>query len=788
MKRFLAITLNLILFVLGLTSCSSIISAKSLTLKIGDYVQMGKYFDEPILWRCVDIDENGPLMLSDKIITIKAFDAKGNHTYADGTAQADVADNPRTHFGSNLWETSNIRSWLNSSATAGNVVWPDGCPPTKDNIFFERSAYDSEKGFLAEGNFTSTEQNTIKSVTQKSLLNKLDVPKLSIGGTAVHSLGLDITDAVKNYDTAYYHNVTDKIFLLDVKQLNRVYQNKTILGTNYYIGKPTQKTIDNYHYRYDEDIMLRSPDVSSTDTDSVRRVKTTLGGYNTAYDAFLGQLGEYLLIPSETEVVYSFSAYSDFAVRPAFYIDLSTANFKSGSGSANSPYVVSADTTGEETFKLVQATTQPSKSSVTPLTLYTVAGVLAAMLISGEIILSNSRKKRQDKDRSVDVKTDASYEKVPEAQGRASHMRFYQNTMNIEHRQSHKWAVGMVYFIGGLNLIVGLALAYFKVDTEALKLNIPLTITYGLIFLVLGFFVQKKSNSALVLAIVVFWWDALRMIVSLLIDHSLDPIITGWLIGHIFFTIPMLGGISAIHHLKKEIYYRKPISASADNQLVGCIVYIVSSLFLLSIIVVGFLAGLKEALVEIGAFFAVVIVAALFLTFKNKRLGLDNISIALVHSSNKIEGEEKTYEIELSFDNKNSDDKKVSIGQLLRYIGLTAHNQKKRGYCTIYDKACEFAYLPQGKTNATFEIIVNKNVVLQCLYIKYKAAMVIPDNGGPSEQDGIMLNQIEAEKRKRRDGALAISGFLFILPFIILIIIAILIIYVVIRQVIGAVV
>ncbi len=35
------------------------------------------YYGKPILWRCVDIDENGPLMLSDKILSVKAMDAGG---------------------------------------------------------------------------------------------------------------------------------------------------------------------------------------------------------------------------------------------------------------------------------------------------------------------------------------------------------------------------------------------------------------------------------------------------------------------------------------------------------------------------------------------------------------------------------------------------------------------------------------------------------------------------------------------------------------------------------------
>ena len=44
-------------------------------IKIGDYLQMGTYDGEPILWRCVDVDRNDYLMLSDKILCLKPFDA-----------------------------------------------------------------------------------------------------------------------------------------------------------------------------------------------------------------------------------------------------------------------------------------------------------------------------------------------------------------------------------------------------------------------------------------------------------------------------------------------------------------------------------------------------------------------------------------------------------------------------------------------------------------------------------------------------------------------------------------
>jgi len=288
---------------------------------IGDYVQLGRYYDEPILWRCVDIDENGPLMLTDKILTCKSFDADGNHTYLDGTAQPDNSDKYRVCHGSNIWETSNIRSWLNSTATAGNVTWFDGCSPTADKVPYGYNVYDNERGFLAEGNFTASQRNVINTVTQKSLLNELDANKLKIGGTVEHKNSLSVSDIVQNYSTAYYHNVTDNIFLLDVKQLNYVYQNSLILGKNYFRGKPTQNAVENSDH--DERELssanywcswTRTPFTDDISPDGVRYVNM------------------------DGRVDYTLAHGNTVGVRPAFYIDLSAIILKSGDGRESTPY------------------------------------------------------------------------------------------------------------------------------------------------------------------------------------------------------------------------------------------------------------------------------------------------------------------------------------------------------------------------------------------------------------------------------------------------------------------
>lgn len=46
-------------------------SENNVNLKIGDYIQFGRYQGEHILWRVIDIDDEGdPLLLADEIITL----------------------------------------------------------------------------------------------------------------------------------------------------------------------------------------------------------------------------------------------------------------------------------------------------------------------------------------------------------------------------------------------------------------------------------------------------------------------------------------------------------------------------------------------------------------------------------------------------------------------------------------------------------------------------------------------------------------------------------------------
>ena len=117
------------------------------TIEIGDYIQMGTYGGEPIVWRCVAKDSNGPLMLSDRVLCdYMPYDAKTNKNAETGSHRR---NSWRDNFGSNHWRDSNIRSWLNSNAEAGKVKWLCGNPPTEDSVYPKTAAYSKRRASFA---------------------------------------------------------------------------------------------------------------------------------------------------------------------------------------------------------------------------------------------------------------------------------------------------------------------------------------------------------------------------------------------------------------------------------------------------------------------------------------------------------------------------------------------------------------------------------------------------------------------------------------------------------------
>lgn len=111
-------------------------------LKKDDYVLFGSYNGEKILWQVADIKDGRPLLVSKYIICFKAYS---------------VGDD-RWKYGTPDFDKSTLKIWLNS---ADENVKYSKLVPDENSVLDGYNAYDKEKGFLADGNFTAEERNLI---------------------------------------------------------------------------------------------------------------------------------------------------------------------------------------------------------------------------------------------------------------------------------------------------------------------------------------------------------------------------------------------------------------------------------------------------------------------------------------------------------------------------------------------------------------------------------------------------------------------------------------------------
>jgi hypothetical protein len=116
----------------------TIVEKPEIRLTVGSYVQFGKYYNEPVLWKCMKNDEFGYLLVSEYIICLKPFDAAES-------GRAKRGKNDVEKYGSNRWNNSNIRDWLNSNEV--NVEYKIQTP-TKNAVWRGYNAYADEPGFL----------------------------------------------------------------------------------------------------------------------------------------------------------------------------------------------------------------------------------------------------------------------------------------------------------------------------------------------------------------------------------------------------------------------------------------------------------------------------------------------------------------------------------------------------------------------------------------------------------------------------------------------------------------
>lgn len=278
--------------------------------KIGDYVKFASYNKEPILWRIINKDKDGNLLLySEKVLCFKAFDCAGNK----------YEDKERISFGSNEWESSTIRQWLNSKEAT--ISWKKNIPEKK-NVLDGINPYDKEAGFLSDENFTLDEVNLIKKAKNKILLNKLDEDKKD-GGDQEHIWHWNIGEAVGNYNKSYYRNIEDKVFFLSIKEVKEY-----VYDRNYEIkSKPTKMAADSLKGKVEG---------LSEEDYCVNWLRTPLT-MPVLFPSYTSNGSNVRCIKNEDVVNYK--AYtSHIGVRPALYIDREKISTINGNGKKSNPY------------------------------------------------------------------------------------------------------------------------------------------------------------------------------------------------------------------------------------------------------------------------------------------------------------------------------------------------------------------------------------------------------------------------------------------------------------------
>ncbi|MBE5041040.1 stalk domain-containing protein [Ructibacterium gallinarum] len=321
------------------TAPCAAVAEEELTYDIGTYYQLGSYLDAPIVWKCIDnTDENGVLLVSDKIICYKAADVGKSNYLTNGYVIA----------GSNFWEETDIRAWLNSTAPAGEVAWPRGYPPEANRIFLSKYPYADEAGFLSEGNFTASELAVMKTVIQWQALPeyKLDLSEneQTRPYLATYTTGSDRDpytlhhNTVSEFGDAFrgaMYRVTDTMFLLNETQVYAMWQNFGIVG-----AKRTDtaawaeaEAVDSEAAKY------RQPAADEVSADEYSEYWLRTPALNRPFDYWSDSSG-LTTIQGENGYMSALVNDKELGIRPAFYLNTDNVIIKSGSGTETDPYVI----------------------------------------------------------------------------------------------------------------------------------------------------------------------------------------------------------------------------------------------------------------------------------------------------------------------------------------------------------------------------------------------------------------------------------------------------------------
>ncbi len=190
-----------------------------------------KYNGVPIIWLIGHKETGRVKLVTERIITLKCFDAK----------EPSNPESKRKQYGNNRYSVSNIDQWLNS--TAGPGAWSSArhtydAPPNNANVWSNYNEYDAEAGFLSF--FEESFRNAILDTT-------IRVVKSSVDGEG-------------------YEDITRKVYLLSRMEVGLSKENGVAEGSKWSLfsdnnsrkAYPTAEAVSRSEYT-DSDLNASSP-------------------------------------------------------------------------------------------------------------------------------------------------------------------------------------------------------------------------------------------------------------------------------------------------------------------------------------------------------------------------------------------------------------------------------------------------------------------------------------------------------------------------------------------------